>query len=300
MCLVIYHFRIGKPIHAIAAPNTPTLLMKTIRIICLFLVGLSAYGQPVIQVSGTTYSAGQTATVRASAVVSTNNAVVVSSGANVTFQAGDSIVLNPGFSVRAGGSFTARLSTNKAQFIKQTVPARMAPGQVSPVSITLRNIGKTTWASGSGFKLGSQSIQDNMLWGSNRVALATSPTAPGQDQVFTFNITAPASPGTYSFQWLMLQEGTEWFGESTPLVSLRIESYVPGDNDDGLPISFTTDSTNTGVPDSVKAALGLNVTTPATSVPGTSQGYQYDEIKRLKSGPGRSYTPDPENNIVSP
>ncbi|MEN9841229.1 MAG: hypothetical protein RL376_1029 [Verrucomicrobiota bacterium] len=275
--------------------------MKSIRLISLFLVGLSAYGQPVIQVSGTTYSAGQTATVRASAVVSTNSSVVVSSGANVTFQAGDSIVLNPGFSVQAGGSFTARLSTNKAQFIKQTVPARLAPGQVSPVSITLRNIGKTTWASGSGFKLGSQAVQDNTLWtGSNRVALTTSPTAPGQDQVFTFNITAPASPGTYSFQWLMLQEGVEWFGEITPLVSLRIDSYAPGDDDDGLPSSFTTDSTNTGVPDSVKAALGLNVNTPSTSVPGTSQGYQYDEIKRLTNGPGRSYTQDPENNIVSP
>jgi hypothetical protein len=45
---------------------------------------------------------------------------------------------------------------------------------------------------------------------------------PGQDYEFSFTITAPATPGLYQFQWRMVQESVEWFGEFSPLVGISV------------------------------------------------------------------------------
>lgn len=264
------------------------------------LFGLPSYAQPVVQINDRTYHTGETVIVRASGVVSTSNSVQVDSGANIMFQAGDSIILRPGFRVQQGGIFNAKLTANKAQFVKQSVPLRLLLGETVQASITMRNVGLSTWVSGEGVKLGSQATENNILWtGASRVSMGVSPIAPGQDHTFIFNITAPSVAGDYAFQWLMIKEGVEWFGEPSSLVRIRVDDYASGNEDDGLPASFTTDSTGTGVPDVVKAALGLSITTPASSVPGSSQGYQYDELQRLTEGPGRTYSQDAESNIVS-
>jgi hypothetical protein len=277
------------------------LHMKLFLGVIIGLLGLRSYAQPVVQITDQTYDLGQTLVVKASGVVSTNNAVQVSSGANIVFQAGDSIILRPGFSVQEGGLFKAKLTENKAQFIKQSVPARLILGETTQVSVTMRNIGLKSWLSSDGIKLGSQALEDNVLWtGNSRVLMGSLPVAPGQDHIFTFNITAPSTAGDYSFQWLMIREGVEWFGEPSSLVRIRVDDYTAGDEDDGLPASYSIDSAGTGVPDAVKSALGLIITTPGSSVPGGSQVYEYDELNRLIDGPGRTYIQDPEGNIVNP
>lgn len=119
------------------------------------------------------------------------------------------------------------LAANNATFMSQTVPTTLAAGQTSTVSIRMQNTGTTTWTSGTlGYKLGTQNPQDNTLWtGSTRVLLAPGETiAPGQQKTFTFNITAPASPGLYGFQWRMLHESVEWFGDFTPAVIINVTS----------------------------------------------------------------------------
>jgi hypothetical protein len=58
-----------------------------------------------------------------------------------------------------------------AQFVVQDVPTSMVPGEVYPVSITYRNAGTATWTNTTGpgtrgaFSLGSQTPQDNAIWG---------------------------------------------------------------------------------------------------------------------------------------
>ncbi|WP_375770173.1 NBR1-Ig-like domain-containing protein [Archangium gephyra] len=114
-----------------------------------------------------------------------------------------------------------------AQFVSQNVPTTLNPGETRSVSITLRNSGSSTWTQASNLKLGSQSPQDNTLWGDGRVLLSsTDSIAPGQQKTFTFNITAPGTPGTYPFQWRMLREYVAWFGQSTPAVTINVVQNV--------------------------------------------------------------------------
>ena len=37
--------------------------------------------------------------------------------------------------------------------------------------------------------------------------------APGAESTFRFTATAPRTPGTYPFQWMMIEaKGVDWFG----------------------------------------------------------------------------------------
>jgi hypothetical protein len=106
-------------------------------------------------------------------------------------------------------------SGNLAQFISQVVPRRAFTGETLDVSVTMKNIGSTTWTAGTNYRLGSQNPQDNLRWGINRVALPHS-VPPGSQVTFTFTVPAPGIAGNYSFQWRMVQDGVEWFGDYTP------------------------------------------------------------------------------------
>lgn len=116
-----------------------------------------------------------------------------------------------------------------AQFISQSVPNQMQSGETQTVSITMKNTGSLLWSQKSGNKLGSQNPQDNALWtGDSRIYLPPNiAIEPGQAHTFTFKITAPTTPGTYNFQWRMLQEDVIWFGDFTPNVSIEVKPGVP-------------------------------------------------------------------------
>ncbi len=118
--------------------------------------------------------------------------------------------------------------TDNAQFISQNVPTTLQPGEQRQVSITMKNNGGTTWTRAGGYKLGTQNPQDNTLWtGGTRIYLSSSDSiAPGQSKTFTFNITAPTTPGTYNFQWRMVREGVHWFGGYTTNVKITVGAPV--------------------------------------------------------------------------
>ncbi|AVR98215.1 NBR1-Ig-like domain-containing protein [Pseudoduganella armeniaca] len=116
--------------------------------------------------------------------------------------------------------------SNGAQFVSQSVPATMATGQSYPVSVTMKNTGSTTWTAGTAFALGSENPQDNYTWGTQRVYLGSA-VAPGQQTTFTFTAKAPSSPGTYPFQWKMVQEYVEWFGGLTAVANVTVTGAVP-------------------------------------------------------------------------
>lgn len=123
-------------------------------------------------------------------------------------------------------SSSAAQAQNSAAFVSESHAATMTTGQVSTVSVTMRNTGTTTWTAGTSYRLGSQNPQDNTTWGVGRADLGTS-VAPGQQYTFTFNVTAPATAGTYNFQWRMLREGVEWFGAASNNATVSVTVPPP-------------------------------------------------------------------------
>jgi hypothetical protein len=111
-----------------------------------------------------------------------------------------------------------------ATFVRQTVPTRIMAGLSANVQVTMRNTGATTWTSGGAtpFRLGSQNPQDNQRWGLSRVALPVAQVPPGAEVTFNFTIQIPLTPGSFNFQWRMVQESVDWFGDSSPNVSIRV------------------------------------------------------------------------------
>jgi hypothetical protein len=100
----------------------------------------------------------------------------------------------------------------RADYVDMSVPQFLLPGAVWPMTITMQNVGSTTWTAGSGYKLATPG--DSMTWGINRVVVPND-VPPGASVTFSFNITAPTVPGTYNYQWRMLQEGVQRFGDAT-------------------------------------------------------------------------------------
>lgn len=116
---------------------------------------------------------------------------------------------------------------NSASFVSQTVPTSMNTGQTYTASVTMKNLGTTTWTDASFYRLGSQNPQDNTSWtGTTRVVL-NSPVAPGQQYTFSFPVTAPTTPGTYNFQWQMVQDGVQWFGGMSANLAIAVSKPVP-------------------------------------------------------------------------
>lgn len=112
-----------------------------------------------------------------------------------------------------------------AQFVSQSVPTALTVGQTATVAVTMKNTGTNTWTAAAGYKLGSQNPQDNNTWGTGRVNLAAGEAiSQNADKTFTFAITAPASPGTYNFQWRMVQEGVTWLGALTTNVAIEVQA----------------------------------------------------------------------------
>jgi len=120
-----------------------------------------------------------------------------------------------------------------SQFISQSVPATMIAGQTYPVSMVFKNTStKSTWTSFENYFLGSQNPQDNWNWGMGRVIFSKDSfssenyIAPGKTKTFNFTITAPAKSGNYNFQWRMLQEGIQWFGEPSTNMVIAVANKV--------------------------------------------------------------------------
>jgi Bacterial Ig domain/Ig-like domain from next to BRCA1 gene len=136
-----------------------------------------------------------------------------------------------GTATSKAAAVTVTAGTNNATFVSQSVPALVSVGQSFPVSLTFTNSGNTTWTAASNYRLGSQNAADNTTWGTNRIALPAN-VAPGGSVTFSTNVTAPATGGSYNFQWRMVQDGVAWFGATStnvvvvdnapPVVSLAV------------------------------------------------------------------------------
>lgn len=111
----------------------------------------------------------------------------------------------------------------QSTYLSQNVPSAMVSGRTYSASVTMRNDGNDTWSASTYYRLGSQNPQDNSTWGFGRVSLSQD-VPPGQQAVFSFNVTAPSTPATYNFQWRVVRDGVAWFGAFTPNIAIQVSS----------------------------------------------------------------------------
>ncbi|MBC3879962.1 hypothetical protein H8K35_06505 [Undibacterium sp. LX40W] len=138
------------------------------------------------------------------------------------------VALNMSVSASAFASSFANVGagTNDAQFVGQAVTTEMKVSQTYTLSVTMKNVGTSKWKANSTYKLGAQNPENNTNWlPTSRVEL-DSDVAPGESYTFMFDVNAPNTPQSLNFQWRMVDEGKEWFGEGTPnlLINVRNDS----------------------------------------------------------------------------
>jgi RHS repeat-associated protein len=102
----------------------------------------------------------------------------------------------------------------------------MVTGQAYNATVKMKNSGTTTWTAAANYRLGSANPLGNSRWGRTRVTLPAS-TAPGATATFNFSVTAPTTPGDYSFQWQMVEEAVEWFGALSGNTTVHVAAPPP-------------------------------------------------------------------------
>jgi Putative Ig domain/Ig-like domain from next to BRCA1 gene/Matrixin len=123
-----------------------------------------------------------------------------------------------------------------AQFVSQTVPTSVNPGAVFSVNMKFLNTGTQTWTGVNAYYFASQNPALNSTWGGNGVPLDNfMPIATGQQIDVTFQATAPATAGTYNFQWQMYKNDgiTGFFGQvsTNVVINVGVQSNYQGFHD---------------------------------------------------------------------
>jgi hypothetical protein len=205
---------------------------------------------------------------------------------------------------------TTPLPSN-ALFVSQVAPtSRINPGQTFNVQVKMQNLGGTTWsaAGANPFRLGSQNPQDNQTWGLNRVNVSGS-VAPGAEATFNFQLTAPTVPGTYNFQWRMVQELVTWFGDFTPNSPIVVQPPPPpvktmnvGIAPDPVPVGHPVSMTVTATDSSTNAPVAGDVLFNGVKVGTTGTAFTRTiPTKRVFDPDTRRWTvePNPPTGTVS-
>jgi len=85
--------------------------------------------------------------------------------------------------------------------------------QATTVAVTVTNTGSLTWGANSLFRLAyhwATSGGSIIVWDGLRTVLPQS-VGPGQSLTLTASLQAPATAGTYTLKWDLVQDGVTWF-----------------------------------------------------------------------------------------
>jgi hypothetical protein len=142
-------------------------------------------------------------------------------------------------SVTSAYSCTVTASVNTAdnsQCISHTIPATMNPGETRSVSVTFKNTGTNTWVGGTYWSYLTAATHSSHLSPVTKGIASTvqcsgpeggCETYPGyvyqnQNYTFTFNLTAPTTPGIYGGLYRMYHNGVSLFGATCGQPSVTV------------------------------------------------------------------------------
>ncbi|MEO8739636.1 MAG: NBR1-Ig-like domain-containing protein, partial [Casimicrobiaceae bacterium] len=116
--------------------------------------------------------------------------------------------------------------SNAATFVSQQVPTVVPAGATIQVTETVKNTTNATWGATDGYSLTSAVPAGNAIWGTSSVSLPGSVAA--EDSVtFSYFVVAPATPGTYNFQWQMSSPLGTPFGDVSPATAVQVVTPGP-------------------------------------------------------------------------
>jgi hypothetical protein len=112
--------------------------------------------------------------------------------------------------------------------MQSSAPSSMVTGQQYLVSVTMRiretRPGRPPRRTASARRTRTTISPGGM----NRVLLGTADSiAPGQDKVFSWTVTAPATAGTYEFPVALVRDGVTWFGDLTTNLAIAVSAPTP-------------------------------------------------------------------------
>ena len=124
------------------------------------------------------------------------------------------------------------------EYVSDTIPTTMNPGQTYNAQITYRNRG-VVWMSAYNFKVGAVSPTDPLM--TTRLYPVSGTIKPGSTATFNISLKAPAAGGTYTTQWQMIREGYEWFGPKvTKTVTVGPPDTEPPTTPTNLRVTWST------------------------------------------------------------
>ena len=142
-----------------------------------------------------------------------------------------------------------------ASVVSQTIPGTMQAESIQTFTIVMQNTGTDTWpANGDVFLFSNNS--PFQLFTTTSVPV-TSATANGGNFNFTFSVTAPAVPGTYTSVWQMHQtSGAGYFGDQAITANITVTA-APGCGDDVVVSPEECDDGNTTAGDGCSATCQI-------------------------------------------
>jgi hypothetical protein len=104
------------------------------------------------------------------------------------------------------------------------IPSNLTVGDSKTARVRMKNVGSGTWT--TSYKLRSQNPPGNNRWGISEIGSGN--VNPGSSYDFEFTATAPSTPGDYVFDWRMVDESGNEFGDTC---SMSIHVYEPAKAD---------------------------------------------------------------------
>jgi subtilisin family serine protease len=115
--------------------------------------------------------------------------------------------------------------------VSLSVPDRMLAGYAYDVQVTLQNVGSLAWDpvgnACDSYKYGTPDAI--VKWGINGRVNLPAPVPPGQQIALKFRVTAPSTPGSYVFDWHIVQECRFWFDSPAPTPTIAVRAPEPKD-----------------------------------------------------------------------
>jgi hypothetical protein len=112
-----------------------------------------------------------------------------------------------------------------SEFVTHSIPTTVTRGTSFNVSVTFRNNGTEPWFPDRRmpFHLAYTGTSAPNVWGMSRARLSMmAGCAPGGTVTIPLRLTAPSTPGTYSFRW-QLERGTAGFGSHSAASTITVQ-----------------------------------------------------------------------------